>query len=78
MAVNPFVDLVSPCIGVCVLDADTGWCRGCLRTREEIAGWCREPHEGKLAILERLRDRREEGGLPARRPTRRRRRRTTG
>ncbi len=28
----------SPCIGVCVLEAD-GYCRGCYRTIEEIARW---------------------------------------
>ena len=28
----------SPCINVCVLDAD-GYCRGCYRTIDEIAGW---------------------------------------
>ena len=28
----------SPCTNVCVLDA-TGYCRGCLRTGDEIARW---------------------------------------
>jgi uncharacterized protein len=28
----------SPCINVCVLDAH-GYCRGCYRTIDEIAGW---------------------------------------
>lgn len=28
----------SPCIGVCTIN-DEGLCDGCLRTREEIAGW---------------------------------------
>ena len=28
----------SPCIGICSLDR-AGRCRGCLRTREEIARW---------------------------------------
>lgn len=31
--------VTSPCIGVCRLDERTGWCVGCLRTREEIARW---------------------------------------
>ena len=31
--------MISPCNGVCVLDPATGWCRGCLRTIEEIGGW---------------------------------------
>jgi predicted Fe-S protein YdhL (DUF1289 family) len=29
----------SPCIDVCTMDAATGWCRGCLRTIDEIAAW---------------------------------------
>ncbi|WP_142804181.1 DUF1289 domain-containing protein [Tepidiphilus sp. J10] len=31
--------VASPCIGVCRLDEQAGWCVGCLRTREEIARW---------------------------------------
>ncbi len=29
----------SPCTKVCVLDAVTGLCRGCGRTRDEITAW---------------------------------------
>lgn len=29
----------SPCIGVCRMDARTGWCEGCFRTIDEIAAW---------------------------------------
>jgi predicted Fe-S protein YdhL (DUF1289 family) len=29
----------SPCTGVCALDPETGLCRGCFRTIEEIARW---------------------------------------
>ena len=32
-------DLPSPCQSVCVMDPDTGWCNGCLRTLPEIAAW---------------------------------------
>ena len=31
--------VLSPCINVCRMDATTGWCEGCLRTIDEIAGW---------------------------------------
>jgi predicted Fe-S protein YdhL (DUF1289 family) len=30
---------VSPCIAVCHMDADSGWCKGCLRSIGEIAAW---------------------------------------
>lgn len=29
----------SPCINVCAMDTDTGWCLGCGRTLGEIAEW---------------------------------------
>jgi uncharacterized protein len=29
----------TPCISVCDIDLPTGLCRGCGRTRNEIAGW---------------------------------------
>lgn len=31
--------IASPCIGVCRMDAATGWCEGCLRTIDEIMVW---------------------------------------
>jgi predicted Fe-S protein YdhL (DUF1289 family) len=31
--------VASPCILVCAIDPKTGYCFGCGRTREEIAGW---------------------------------------
>lgn len=31
----------SPCINVCRMDAQRGWCEGCCRTLDEIAGWSR-------------------------------------
>lgn len=30
--------ILSPCIGICSLDEE-GYCEGCFRTGEEIAGW---------------------------------------
>jgi predicted Fe-S protein YdhL (DUF1289 family) len=29
----------SPCVGVCKIDEDTGFCHGCARTRNEVAAW---------------------------------------
>ena len=29
----------SPCINICRMHADTGWCEGCARTLSEIAAW---------------------------------------
>ncbi len=55
---SPAEQIPSPCNNVCQLDPDTGYCRGCLRTIEEIAGWLDYSNEEKLAVLERLEERR--------------------
>lgn len=35
------VDVPSPCISICRMDAESGFCQGCLRTIDEIAAWSR-------------------------------------
>lgn len=55
---SPADSIPSPCNNVCQLDPDSGYCRGCLRTIEEIAGWLDYSNEEKLAVLERLEQRR--------------------
>jgi hypothetical protein len=44
----------SPCILVCSLDSATGWCFGCGRTRDEIAGWMTMTEPQRLAIMAEL------------------------
>ncbi len=34
-----FTDIETPCIKVCVVEPETGFCIGCGRTRGEIAAW---------------------------------------
>lgn len=48
----------SPCIGLCILDPDTGFCKGCYRTIEEIGAWLGLDDEGRRAVIARLRERR--------------------
>ena len=48
----------SPCVNVCQMDPQTGFCRGCLRTIDEIAGWMDYSDAEKLEVLERLDERR--------------------
>ncbi len=45
--------VASPCVKVCALDPQSGLCRGCFRTLEEIADWLEMTPEQKLATLER-------------------------
>ncbi|CAB3661997.1 DUF1289 domain-containing protein [Paraburkholderia rhynchosiae] len=44
----------SPCINVCRMDASTGWCEGCLRTIDEIAGWSMFDDDAKRAVWDAL------------------------
>ncbi|MGH8632354.1 MAG: DUF1289 domain-containing protein [Burkholderiales bacterium] len=55
---SPAEQVPSPCTNVCQMDPETGYCRGCLRTIEEIAGWPDYSSEEKLAVLERVEERR--------------------
>lgn len=44
----------SPCVCVCTMDAATGWCRGCLRTLDEIADWAVLDADEKRVIWAQL------------------------
>ena len=48
----------SPCISVCKMDRATGWCEGCLRTIDEIAGWSRMDDDAKRTVWSELAERR--------------------
>ena len=47
----------SPCINVCRMDASTGWCEGCLRTIDEIAGWSSFTDDAKRAVWDVIEER---------------------
>ena len=53
-----FQDVPSPCVNVCHINPYNGLCRGCMRTLDEIAGWLDLCAAEKLAVLERLEERR--------------------
>ena len=53
--------VASPCTSVCRMDARTGWCEGCLRTLDEIAGWSRLDDADKRAVWLLLDQRRASG-----------------
>jgi hypothetical protein len=48
----------SPCVKICRIDAQTGFCIGCARTMAEIAGWGSASEGERKRIL---------AALPARR-----------
>ncbi|TDY21735.1 hypothetical protein B0G81_1965 [Paraburkholderia sp. BL6665CI2N2] len=41
----------SPCIDICKLDGETGFCLGCLRTRDEIRAWKTMSDDVRLAVI---------------------------
>jgi predicted Fe-S protein YdhL (DUF1289 family) len=49
--------VASPCTLVCAMNPATGWCYGCHRTIEEIAGWSAYSEVERAQVLERLKDR---------------------
>lgn len=53
----------SPCINICKMSADTGWCEGCQRNINEIAGWSQASAAERRRILAAVADRRELLGL---------------
>ena len=42
----------SPCVDICKLDGDTGFCIGCLRTRTEIREWKTMTDDLRLAVID--------------------------
>jgi predicted Fe-S protein YdhL (DUF1289 family) len=47
----------SPCISLCDMDQQTGLCRGCLRTIDEIIAWGSASDELKRAVWVEIRRR---------------------
>ena len=44
----------SPCNSVCRMDARTGWCEGCMRSLDEIAGWSTMSDAEKRVLVDAL------------------------
>ncbi|WP_431222541.1 DUF1289 domain-containing protein [Serratia sp. L9] len=51
-----FFDIPSPCRGICQAD-ERGFCRGCLRSREERFGWMQMNDAQKRDVLRLCRQR---------------------
>jgi predicted Fe-S protein YdhL (DUF1289 family) len=50
----------SPCTSVCEIDLESGFCKGCSRTSDEIVGWLRYSDADKKKILLKINNRRIE------------------
>ena len=54
----PFeLDIETPCVKVCVVNPDSGFCIGCGRTRGEIASWLDIDPVERRAVMDRLSER---------------------
>jgi len=47
-------DVESPCTSVCIIDQESGLCRGCRRTLTEISRWMSYSRDEKVALLQTL------------------------
>jgi len=43
--------MISPCVRLCTLDPDSGFCVGCGRTLAEIGNWTRYSDEERQAVM---------------------------
>ena len=50
-------NIETPCIKICVVDPETGFCIGCGRTRNEIAGWIGMVPEERRSVMNALAER---------------------
>ena len=55
---STFRAVLSPCIGVCMLD-DDGYCMGCFRSSGEIARWLQMDDDERLQLMEQVLPQRE-------------------
>ena len=55
----------SPCIKICTYDPDSGLCRGCGRSLDEIGGWFSMTDVERRAVMEKLPDRLKRFAAPA-------------
>lgn len=63
--------MISPCTLICSIDMKTGYCFGCGRTRDEIAGWIDYSDTERQSIMDMLAARLETVERKPRRETRR-------
>lgn len=57
MNANPLPAIETPCIKICVVDPETGFCIGCGRTRMEIGSWLGMSPDQRHAVMEMLPER---------------------
>jgi len=58
--------VASPCVSVCVMDAESGLCRGCYRSLDEITRWSamRDAEKRKVIVAVGEREKSQKGSDP--------------
>jgi predicted Fe-S protein YdhL (DUF1289 family) len=51
---RPIPAIQSPCIKLCVLEPDSGYCIGCGRTGDEIASWISLTPQERKTVMSQL------------------------
>ncbi|MEK7484578.1 MAG: DUF1289 domain-containing protein [Planctomycetota bacterium] len=46
--------LISPCTGLCEMNTKSGYCKGCVRTIEEIMNWQKYTNLQRISIMKQL------------------------
>jgi predicted Fe-S protein YdhL (DUF1289 family) len=54
--------VATPCTGVCCMDNETGLCKGCYRTLQEITNWVNYTDQERLEVIEDLKHRERKFG----------------
>ena len=54
----PGREVGSPCISLCVMNPELGYCIGCFRTLDEIADWINLDSAARLAVWDAIAERR--------------------
>lgn len=57
MTSERFPDIETPCIKICVVEPETGFCIGCGRTRMEIAEWIGMTVHARHSVIKTLPER---------------------
>lgn len=61
--IDPQLLPLSPCIGICDIDEQTGHCRGCARTGREVADWAGSDKAWQAEVWAKLPERRRKLGF---------------
>jgi predicted Fe-S protein YdhL (DUF1289 family) len=57
-------EIETPCLKICMLDAQGQYCMGCYRTRQEVGDWLIMSPDERAAVMDQLTARKEKLNSP--------------